>query len=133
MKSALVLLISAVTLFGAMDVQKIAEKIELLSADQTLEASVNYHVYDPFKRAKPLLAKINEKPKDKRLEPIRVDTILNNRALVDGKWVKRGAVIHGARVIAIKKDAIIVQYDEKEVLIPQNRAKSIISTRELQK
>ncbi len=132
MKVTLCWLMSVSVLLAASDVQMIAQKIDALATQNRLDEHVPYRVYDPFNRAKPLLAKVNEKPQIKRLEPIRVETILNGRALVDGKWVSKGDTVHEAKVLAIRENAMIIRYENREVMIPLHRGYDKLKTREVQ-
>jgi hypothetical protein len=117
--------------YATMDVHVIAEKIDAFAADQSLSEHLEYKVYDPFKRAKPLLAqkqKVAMKPHHKMF---KVETILNNRAWVNGKWVQKGSIINGSKVVAVHKDAIIVRDDDREILIPVSRGKNLLRVKEI--
>jgi len=126
----IVALTMSTLLFASVDVHQIAEKIDALAGDGSLNAEPGYRIYDPFLRAKPLLAQKSEPPKVETRKPIHVETILNNQAWVDGKWIRKGSVIHGAQVIEVKKNAIMVSYDKKEVLIPVSGPKTALDVKE---
>ena len=130
MKILISLFISFMMLHGAVDVHLIAKKIDDLKRDNILSSEVDYKVYDPFRRAKPLLAKKKKVHVVRKPKPIVVETILNNRAWVDGRWVQKGSKINGAKVKAVKKNAIIVSYDNKDVIIPVKRGKSFLKLKE---
>ncbi len=126
-------LMLASLLVASVDVHRIADKIDALAADVSLNAEPGYSVYDPFLRARPLLAKKSEAPTIETHKPIRVETIFNNQAWVDGKWVRKGSVVHGAQVIEVKKNAMIVAYDDKEILIPVSGPKTVLEVKESKK
>ncbi len=132
MRLFLILLIGVSVAVAEVDVHKIAKKIDALHADKSLQMGVSYKVYDPFQRAKPLLAK-KEKPAIiiKKRKKIKVETILNHKAWVDGKWLKKGDIINGAKVLAIKNDAIIILYDTKQVRIPLHQRTNILISKEV--
>lgn len=123
------LLISA--LYATTDVHVIAKKIDTFAADKSLCETVSYQVYDPFKRAKPLLAKKQKAALKPRRQVFKVETILNDQAWVNGRWVHKGSQINGSKVLAVHKDAIIVTDDDKELLIPLSRGKNLLRVKEI--
>lgn len=130
MKIASLLMLLSSFILATTDVHLIAKKIDALATDNTLSSKVEYKVYDPFKRAKPLLFIVEKPSVAKRFQPLKVETILNDKAWVNGRWVKKGSIINGSKVIAIKKNAIMVRHDNKEVLIPLSTGKNLISVKE---
>ncbi|MEA3522030.1 MAG: hypothetical protein U9R50_03570 [Campylobacterota bacterium] len=132
MRLFLLLLIGTNVLFAEVNVHEIAKKIDALNADKSLKVKVAYRVYDPFKRAKPLLAQKEKKRVIiQKRKPIKVETIFNNRAWVNGKWLQKGDTIHNAKVIAIRKDAIIILDDKKQVRVPLHQGKNLLMSKEV--
>jgi len=117
--------------FSSSDVHEIAKKIDALGLDDTLNEKVNYKVYDPFKRAKPLLAKKEKKIEIIKRKSIKVETILNERAWIDGKWLKKGSIINGYHITAINKNAIMLRHNKKEILIPLSQGKNFLRVKEI--
>jgi hypothetical protein len=117
--------------YATTDVHDIAVKIDAFAADRSLSETLDYKVYDPFMRAKPLLASREKSPPKKHQKMFKVETILNQKAWVNGKWVQKGSIINGSKVIAVHKDAIIVADEDKEVLVPLYRGKNLLRVKEI--
>ena len=132
MRTALFLiLLSAITVSAeTLDVSHISNKIDTVQQTKKTSPTLDYNVFDPFAKAKPLLAKKGTKPVVNTSRPIIVQTILNNHALIDGRWVDVGGHVHGATIKAINQNNIIVSKDQKQITIPLRRKKSIIKTKE---
>ncbi len=117
--------------FAANDVHEIAKKIDALGSDDTLSDKVTYKVYDPFKRAKPLLAKKTIKQKVIKPKPIKVQTILNEQAFIDGKWLQKGSTVHGYKITAIKKNIVVLRHNKKEIFVPLYQGKNFLKAKEI--
>ena len=131
MRLLLIVAFFSFSLFASSDVHEIAKKIDALGVDDTLNEKVNYKVYDPFKRAKPLLAKKEKKTEIIKRKAIKVETILNERAWIDGKWLKKGALVNGYHITAINKNAIMLRHNKKELLIPLSQGKNFLRVKEI--
>ena len=112
------------------DVQKIGEKIDALKA---LDSSpkMAYRVYDPFKQAKPLLLEKSKKevPKTEQ-QTLRLDAIMNDKAFINGKWLKEGDRILGSKIIRIKPYSILVRTGGKSRLIPLAKGRTLVTTKD---
>ena len=131
MRLLLIIALFSLSLFSSNDVHEIAKKIDALGADDTLNEKVNYKVYDPFKRAKPLLAKKEKKTEMIKPKPIKVETILNERAWINGKWLKKGALVNGYKITAINKNAIVLRHNKKEIFIPLSQGRNFLRVKEI--
>ncbi len=128
---ALLVLFSLHSSAADLDVTPIVSKIETLKQNKKTSPVVDYNVFDPFAKAKPLLAQQKQHPiTKKRVRPIVVQTILNRRALIDGKWYSKGDRIEGSTIIALKQHHIVVAKGDKTVTIPLKTGKRIITTKE---
>ncbi len=125
-------LLSAAKLIAVnLDITPIVHKIDSLQQSRQTSPTVDYDVFDPFAKAKPLLAQKKQPPiTKKRIRPIIVQTILNRRALIDGKWYAVGSRIYGSTVTAVKQNHIVLAKNGKTVTIPLKTGKRIIITKE---
>ncbi len=131
MKIALILLLLHSIIFSdTIDVKPIVKKIDYVKKNKKTSSTLDYTVFDPFAKAKPLLAKKEQKPVIKIAHPIIVQTILNSKALIDGKWIGVGQHIHGAKIKTVATDHIAVIRDNKLITITQKSKKNIIKTKE---
>ena len=113
------------------DITSISEKIDALKQSKSTSPVLNYTLYDPFATAKPLLAAKQKPPLiKKRIRPIIVQTILNHRALIDGKWLRVGSSIYGGTISAIEQQHIVVTRGGKTITVPLKTGKRIIKTKE---
>ncbi len=131
MKIALLIILTLSLLHSAtIDVTPISKKIDLLKNRKKSPATLNYNVYDPFSTAKPLLATKEKKPVVITKRPIIVQTILNKKALIDGRWYGVGSKVHGATITDIKTNSISVRNGKKHSVITLHSRKNIIQTKE---
>ncbi len=113
------------------DITPIVKKIDALRAQKKTSPTLNYALFDPFAKAKPLLATKEQPPLMKKsIRPIVVQTILNRRALIDGKWLGVGKRIHGHTITAIKQHDIVVSNGTTTRTIPIKTGKRLIITKE---
>ncbi len=113
------------------DITPISEKIEALKQSKKTSPVLDYTLFDPFATAKPLLAAKQKPPLiKKRFRPIIVQTILNHRALIDGKWLRVGSSVYGGTISAIEQHRIIVKRGGKTITVPLKTGKRIIKTKE---
>jgi len=132
MKIVVLLIILTLSLLysATIDVTPISKKIDLLKNRKKSPATLNYNVYDPFSTAKPLLATKEKKPVVITKRPIIVQTILNKKALIDGRWYGVGSKVHAATITAIKENSITIHSGEKYSVIALKSRKNIIKTKE---
>ncbi|GEM_PF-1657244 len=95
-----------------------------------LSAKPNFHIYDPFVETAPILAKAKESGSvsmEKILPnpPLRVSAVLNDRAFVNGRWVKKGDKIGEFKVISISQKRVVLYSGKKRIIVPLKK-RSII-------
>ncbi len=136
MKKLLIMILPIVIFGNDLEINKIAPKINTLKNSVKLSENVDYDVYDPFAPAKPLV--IKEKKVIKRVikhtikqNPIIIQTILNNKVLINNRWYSAGDIIDGKRIKDVRKDAIIIIDNNKWVKINLKRNKNIIKIKEV--
>jgi hypothetical protein len=129
---ALFLLASIVAWSQEVDVRAIAAKFEEVGRWR-LDAEPGYNIYDPFRRAEPLVKAAKRQPAPPRPEPIRVDAVLGGRALVDGRWVEPGDRVGPYRVVAVRLGGIVVKEGRRARFIPLKRAKRLLKIKETER
>jgi hypothetical protein len=102
----------------------------MLKESRNIPAAIDYKVYDPFLKAKPLLAQKEEKPAVTTQRILFVQTILNNKALIEGRWFGVGDHIDDATITAIHNNHIIISKGNKKLTIFLKAKKSIITTKD---
>ena len=111
------------------DMKKIVAKIEALKNNVNISASVDYKVYDPFARAKPILNEKVKRIRNKKIyrnSSIVIQTILNNKVLINGKWFKVGDKVQGATIKNINENNIMIYKNNKWLKVSFKRKKDII-------
>lgn len=73
--------------------------------------------YDPFQRTAPLLQKKSTKIKTYKPLPIELSAILNEKALINGKWYKKGDLTPEGRVIKVTKSAVHIKKKTKTKIL----------------
>jgi len=110
------------------DVKKIVKKIEMLQHNKNISSKIHYNVYDPFATAKPILKQKNNTPiKLHKDSSITIETILNNKVLIAGKWLSVGDKINGATIKSINKNNIIIYKNNRWIKVSFKRKKDIIN------
>jgi len=117
---------------NSVDVGKLSKKIDSINQKSNKLLKIDYDVYDPFARAKPL---VNKKSRKKIIytRAIKIQTILNNRVLISGKWFSKGDTVYNAKIKEIKKSSILILRDGKWTTLHLKNRKSIIKTKEVLK
>jgi hypothetical protein len=112
-----------------LDLELIERKFEKVRSWR-LSTEPDYPIYDPFKRAEPLLEEVKKaKPKPQR-PTLRVVTIFNGKAFVNGRWVEAGDRIGYYRVLAVREGGIVVRIGEKTRFVPLVRSKLILKVKD---
>jgi hypothetical protein len=120
-----------ITLYSStIDVTPISKKIDALKNYKKSSATLDYNVYDPFSSAKPLLATKEKKLVTTVKHSIVIQTILNNKVFIDGKWFGVGSRIHGSTITAINANSISIIREGKYSIIALKSRKNIIQTKE---
>lgn len=110
-------------------VKTILEKFDRLEAMQ-IPASVGYRIYDPFKRAAPLVKKAAvHRPSATRVLP-RVSALMNDRAFIGGRWVRVGESVGGYKIAAIKSGGVVLKKGQVTRLLPFSGKKKILQIKE---
>lgn len=126
---SLSILFPLLSLASSVDVGLIVKKIEKLKSVNSMSEKLTYKVYDPFSHAKPILkSKIYRVPQTQK--SIRLQTILNNKVLIDGKWYRVGNSVQGALIKAINRDNIIILRNGKRVKVSFEQRKAIIKLKQ---
>ncbi len=121
------------TLVNALNIDNISKRIDIINKQKEISSKIDYNVYDPFASAKPI---ISESKKIEEIEPIIilpiiVQTILNNKVLINGKWHKTGDTVQGSVIKQINQKYIVVLRNKKKTLLTIKSNKSIIKTKEI--
>ncbi|MEA2099025.1 MAG: hypothetical protein U9P72_02745 [Campylobacterota bacterium] len=132
----IIILTPILSIVNAIEINKIAPKINTLKNNKKISDIIDYEVYDPFATAKPLLIekKIVEKKVIKRVikqNPIIIQTILNHKVLINNRWYSAGDIVQGRKIKSIRKDAIIVIENNKWVKIALKKNRNIINIKEV--
>lgn len=135
-KLVLIMMIPILVIANHLEINKIAPKIKTFKNSEKISDTIDYDVYDPFATAKPIVI-VKKKVIKKRIKhfvkqnPIIIQTILNNKVLINNRWYGAGDKIQGKRIKSVRKDAIIVIDNNKWVKITLKRKKSIIEIKEV--
>ncbi len=124
--ASLLLLVPLLSLAADIDVALIAKKIDALKNENRVSAELDYRVYDPFLDAKSIL-KSESFSLPKKKSEIILQTILNNRALIGGKWYSVGNIIQGGVIESIGTDYIVVLKNKKRERVFFKKRKDIIT------
>jgi len=126
---SLFILIPLFALASDVDVKLIVEKIEKLKSVNNISDKINYKVYDPFSQAKPILeSKSFIVPQTRK--KIILQTILNEKALINGKWYSVGDTLQGAVIKSINRDSIVIIRNGKKVKVSFEQRKAIIKLKQ---
>jgi len=106
MNKLFLIVILPVSLFS-FDIQKIAKKIDTLRLSQDISPTLNYKVYDPFAKAKPIIT-TKKVVVVKKLKPIVIQTIFNDRVFINSRWLKRGDTVNGMKIKHIYKSYVVI-------------------------
>ncbi|WP_201352410.1 hypothetical protein [Hydrogenimonas urashimensis] len=131
---AALLFASALSLCAAsgIDVGTIVKKFEKVGAWR-LPPTPDYEVYDPFKRAEPLMKKSGPRvPPKVRRTTIRVTAVMNDKAFVNGRWVGKGSRVGSYRIIDVRADGIVVKEGNKRLLLPLKRERKLLQIKDKQ-
>lgn len=108
------------TLFS-LDVKDIAKKIDVLKLSRDISPTLNYKIYDPFAKAKPIIKE--KKVYRKKLKPIVIQTIFNNRVFINSRWLKRGDTVNGMKIKHIYKSYVVIGQRKYRVKTHKNLIK----------
>ncbi len=88
------------------DVRHIIAKMEALQRVK-IPSVIDFELYDPFRKTAPLVQKSQGvKRKQKSSRVFRLMAVMNDRALIDGHWVRKGERIGGYRLAALSSSGV---------------------------
>ncbi len=114
----------------AVNVDNISKKIDTIKSSHRVSPTLIYDVYDPFIQAKPI---VNIKKKKKIVKKRRVvkhiviQTVFNDKILVNNRWYKEGDKVMGLRVKKIYKNSALIG----DSIVRVSKHKSILQTKEI--
>ena len=122
------------SLLSAMQISDIIKTIDKLNDLTAISSKLDYEVYDPFASAKPILKTKNISKKTlKHSNPIVIQTILNNRVFISGKWYNVGDKVRDFKIQNIRSDSIELSKDATIKIIRLDATKSILKTKGLKR
>ncbi len=131
MKKEFFLLVFSITILsGSIDIAKLSKKIDDIDAMSRLSLRMDYDIYDPFAKAKPLINRSSKK-RIVYSKAIKIQTILNDRVLINNKWFSVGDKVFNAKIKNIRKKSITILKNRKLIRLHLRRIKDIIKTEEL--
>ena len=116
----------------AIDITSIIETIDKMNSSTKISKKIEYDLYDPFASAKPILNK-KENTLDKTndiFSPIILQTILNNRAFIDGKWYNEGDKVREYNIETIDSDSVVLRKKMKKTTLKLKMIESILRMKE---
>jgi len=125
------------SIVSATDIEDIIKSIQKINSDKAIKIpkSIKYDIYDPFSSAKPILNAENKQQKKQtnELSPIILQTTLNHRAFIDGKWYNKGEIVRGYKIQKISKDSVVLVKHSKIKVISIYSVKNILEMKEPKK
>jgi len=117
---------------SAIDITDIIESIEKMNTSAKIPKTIEYDLYDPFSGTNPILN--DEKNKIKKtnniVEAITLQTILNNRAFIDGKWYNEGDKVREFKIETINSDSVVLVQNSKKTTLRFKMIESILEMKE---
>lgn len=114
----------------AEEVKQIVAKMEALQR-VTISPEADFKLYDPFRRAAPLIEKA--KPVKKIKIPVRIPrlmAVMNDRALIDGRWLRVGDRIGGYRLIAVSSSGAWLSKRGMRRFLPIKKRRSLLKVKD---
>lgn len=123
-------LLSTAALWGsAIDVESIAEKLEKVGRWR-LPETPDYVIYDPFRRAEPLIKRAKKRTYTPQAPVVRVSAVMNERAFVNGRWVTRGDRVGPYRIVAVRADGVVMKHGKRTLFVPLVHEKKLLKIKE---
>jgi len=117
---------------ASIDVESIAEKLEKVGAWR-LPVTPDYVIYDPFKRAEPLIKQAKAANFEPQTPALRVTAVMNERAFVNGRWVKRGDRIGPYRIVSVRSDGVVAKEGGRTLFLPLKRKRKLLHIKETER
>ncbi|WP_353661787.1 hypothetical protein [Hydrogenimonas sp. SS33] len=133
MKRAALFLLAVLSLMGAdlsIDVQAVASKFDRLGKTP-LPPTLDFHVYDPFRRAKPLIKTARPAAPAPAERVPTVSAVMNGRAFIDGRWVAPGQHIGAYRLVAARSYGVIVERAGRKILLRLGGRKNLLKLKDM--
>jgi len=119
---------------SALEIKDIMKSINKINSSNKIKQTIDYNVYDPFLTAEPILNIKKSYLKNKVTKnPIILQTILNNKAFIDGKWYNNGDKIREFKVESINSDSVILSKNSIRRVLRFKIADSILKVKEQKK
>jgi len=134
-RGALWLALLAAAACGAqeIDVRAIADKFEKVG-QWRLPPEPDYPVYDPFKRAEPLIRQKKRPPaKAPRAAVPKVTAILDAQAFMGGRWVTAGDSVAGYRVTAVTRRGVYLKKGGRTLFVALPRKRGLLKIKDTQR
>ncbi len=97
---------------------------ELLENEK--EQVLDVPMYDPFKRAKPLLKQKNRSKSVYRRSPLQLTAVLNDKAFINGRWYNRGELTAEGKLVRINPMSVYVKEGTKIKILPLKKSKNLL-------
>jgi len=116
----------------AMEIKNIVNAIDKMNATPDIVKTIQYKLYDPFSAAKPLLNKKYNYSNGLKhpSQSIILQTTLNKRAFIGGKWYNKGDIVNGFRIRKIYTDSIVITKNSKMKIVRLKMVKNILKMKE---
>ena len=114
----------------AEEVKRIVAKMEALQR-VTISPRIDFKLYDPFRRAAPLIEKA--KPVKRIVIPVRIPklmAVMNDRALIDGRWLRVGERIGGYRLAAVSSSGVWLVKGRVRRFLPIAKGRSLLKIKD---
>ena len=129
----LALFLTAALWGSTVDVESIAKKLEKVGMWE-LPATPGYVIYDPFRRAEPLIKRAKKSTRTPPQAPVvRVSAVMNDRAFVNGRWVARGDRIGPYRIVAVRAGGVVMKEGGRTLFIPVRHEKKLLKIKETER
>ncbi len=123
------LFLTALVWGSAIDVESIAKKLEKVGRWR-LPETPDYVIYDPFRRAEPLIKQAKKRTYTSQAPVVRVSAVMNERAFVNGRWVARGDRIGPYRIVAVRAGGVVMKEGGRTLFIPLRLEKKLLKIKE---
>ncbi|PHR54928.1 MAG: hypothetical protein COA44_12065 [Arcobacter sp.] len=98
--------------------------------DNEAKAELKIPLYDPFKRAQPLLKKKSKPRKSHFSAPAQLSAIMNDKAFFAGRWYKLGDNTPEGKLVKLRKDKIYLRQGKKTKVLKLQKKKPMFKIHE---
>lgn len=110
-------------------VAQIVSKFEQVQA-MKLPQRPDFTIYDPFVRAEPIVkgrVAVRRKPRNTSL---RLEAVLNDRAFINGRWMRAGMRLGGWRIVSIRPEGVTLRQGGRRLLLPLVSRKRLLKIKD---